>query len=237
MQQQGCSSLSELVARLGRAGGNSLKEQVIDAMTTNETLWFRDIHPYEILRNKLLPELHEKSRFQKLRIWSAACSTGQEPYSISMVIDEFKQSHAGAFSSGEEILATDISTTVLDQARRGEYEMLALGRGLSQERLHRYFESSPTGSWGIKPHIKSRVRFQSLNLLGPYSSLGQFDLIFCRNVLIYFSSDVKLEILRKMHKQLRPGGYLLLGASESLSGLSDLYKMIHCRPGIIYQAI
>lgn len=237
MQQQGCANLSELVARLGRAGGNSLKEQVIDAMTTNETLWFRDIHPYEILRNKLLPELHEKSRFQKLRIWSAACSTGQEPYSISMVIDEFKQSHAGAFSSGEEILATDISTTVLDQARRGEYEMLALGRGLSQDRLHRYFESSPSGSWVIKSHIKSRVRFQSLNLLGPYSSLGQFDLIFCRNVLIYFSSDVKLEILRKMHKQLRPGGYLLLGASESLSGLPDLYKMIHCRPGIIYQAI
>lgn len=237
MQQQSCTSLNELVAKLNRAGGGVLKEQVIDAMTTNETLWFRDIHPYEILRNKLLPELHEKSRFQKLRIWSAACSTGQEPYSISMVIDEFKQGHAGAFSSGEEILATDISNTVLDQARRGEYEMLALGRGLSQDRLHRFFQSSPSGSWSIKPAIKSRVRFQSLNLLGPYGALGQFDLIFCRNVLIYFSSDVKLEILRKMHKQLRPGGYLLLGASESLSGLPDLYKMIHCRPGIIYQAI
>jgi chemotaxis protein methyltransferase CheR len=237
MQQQGCTSLSDLLARLNRPGGNSLKEQVIDAMTTNETLWFRDIHPYEILRNKLLPELQEKNCFQKLRIWSAACSTGQEPYSISMVIDEYKRSNPGAFPSGEEILATDISTTALDQARRGEYEMLALGRGLSQERLHRYFESSPSGSWVIKPNIKSRVRFQNLNLLGSYSSLGQFDLIFCRNVLIYFSSDVKLEILHKMHKQLRPGGYLLLGASESLSGLPDLYKMIHCRPGIIYQAI
>lgn len=115
--------------------------------------------------------------------------------------------------------------------------MLALGRGLSQDRLHKYFTAAPDGSWGISPKIKSRVRFQSLNLLGPYSALGQFDLIFCRNVLIYFSTDVKLDILRKMHRQLRPGGYLLLGASESLSGLPDLYKMIHCRPGIIYQAI
>ncbi|MBV0934062.1 CheR family methyltransferase [Marinobacterium weihaiense] len=237
MQQQGCSSLSDLVSRLNRAGGGVLKEQVIDAMTTNETLWFRDVHPYEILHNRLLPELQGGNRFQKLRIWSAACSTGQEPYSISMVIDEFKQTHPGAFSSGEEILATDISSTVLDQARRGEYEMLALGRGLSQDRLHKYFQSTPSGSWTITPKIKSRVRFQSLNLLGSYSGLGQFDLIFCRNVLIYFSSDVKLEILRKLHRQLRPGGYLLLGASESLSGLSDLYKMIHCRPGIIYQAI
>ncbi|WP_417585149.1 CheR family methyltransferase [Nitrincola sp.] len=237
MQQQGCGGLSDLVLRLNRPGGNTLKEQVIDAMTTNETLWFRDIHPYEILRNKLLPELKAENRFQKLRIWSAACSTGQEPYSISMVIDEFKQGNPGSFSSGEEILATDISSTVLEQARKGEYEMLALGRGLSQDRLHKFFQSSPQGSWTIKPAIKSRVRFQSLNLLGQYSTLGQFDLIFCRNVLIYFSSDVKLEILRKMHRQLRPGGYLLLGASESLSGLNDLYKMIHCRPGIIYQAI
>jgi chemotaxis protein methyltransferase CheR len=237
MQQQGCTSLSDLVGRLNRPGGNALKEQVIDAMTTNETLWFRDIHPYEILRNKLLPELHERHRLQKVRIWSAACSTGQEPYSISIVIDEFKLANPGAFPAGEEILATDISTTALDQARRGEYEMLALGRGLSQERLHRYFQPSPKGSWSIKPNIKARVRFQSLNLLGSYAALGQFDLIFCRNVLIYFSSEVKLEILRKMHKQLRPGGYLLLGASESLSGLPDLYKMIHCRPGIIYQAI
>lgn len=237
MQQESCKSLSELVSRLNGIGGSRLKEQVIDAMTTNETLWFRDVHPYEILQNKLLPELKDASRFQKLRIWSAACSTGQEPYSISMVIDEFKQSNPGAFSSGEEILATDISSTVLEQARRGEYEMLALGRGLSQERLHKYFQSMPSGSWAINPKIKSRVRFQSLNLTGSYGALGQFDLIFCRNVLIYFSSDMKLDILRKMHKQLRPGGYLLLGASESLSGLSDLYKMIHCRPGIIYQAI
>ncbi|SEG58795.1 CheR family methyltransferase [Marinobacterium lutimaris] len=237
MREQACGSLKDLVDRLKRPGGNALKENVINAMTTNETLWFRDIHPYDILAKRLLPEIAAERKFQKLRIWSAACSTGQEPYSISMVIDEFKRSNPGLFSSGEEILATDISTQVLDQAKRGEYEMLALSRGLSQERLKKYFNSSADGSWQVQQGIKSRVRFQSINLLGQYGALGQFDIIFCRNVLIYFSSDVKLEILRKMRRQLRPGGYLLLGASESLSGLSDIYKMIHCRPGIIYQAI
>lgn len=237
MQKEGYSSLSELILRLNQPGNSTIKEQVIDAMTTNETLWFRDIHPYEILKNKLLPELSEGSGFKKLRIWSAACSTGQEPYSISMVIEEFRQTKANAFSGGQEIIATDIASTVLDQARKGEYEMLALGRGLSQERLTRFFTKSSEGSWQIKNEVRNRVRFQSLNLLGQYSVLGQFDIVFCRNVLIYFSSDVKNDILRKIHKQLKPGGYLILGASESLSGLPDLYKMIHCRPGIIYQAI
>jgi len=237
MQKEGFTTLSELVSRLNSMGGNLLKEQVIDAMTTNETLWFRDIHPYEILKDKLLTEIASGQPMQKLRIWSAACSSGQEPYSISMVIEEFRQSRSGAFSAGQEIVATDISSVILDQAKRGEYEMLALGRGLSQDRLNRFFRKNPEGSWTIKPEIKARVKFQSLNLLGQYSSLGQFDIIFCRNVLIYFSSDVKTEILRKMHKQLKPGGYLILGASESLSGLPDLYRMIHCRPGIIYQSI
>jgi chemotaxis protein methyltransferase CheR len=237
MQKEGYGSLSELIRRLNQPGNSTIKEQVIDAMTTNETLWFRDIHPYEILKNKLLPELSDGKSFQKLRIWSAACSTGQEPYSISMVIEEFRQTKSSAFSSGQEIVATDIASTVLDQARKGEYEMLALGRGLSQDRLTRFFTKSSEGSWQIKTEIRNRVRFQSLNLLGQYSTLGQFDIVFCRNVLIYFSSDVKNDILRKIHKQLKPGGYLILGASESLSGLPELYKMIHCRPGIIYQAV
>lgn len=236
MQQEGFSSLSELVSKLSQYGGTTLKEQVIDAMTTNETLWFRDIHPFDILRDKLLPEM-TGSGSQKLRIWSAACSTGQEPYSISMVMEEYKQIKPGALMTAPEIVATDISSSVLNQARRGEYEMLALGRGLSQDRLKRFFQQSTDGVWQVRPEIKSRVKFQSLNLLGQYSALGQFDIIFCRNVLIYFSSDVKAEILRKMRKQLKTGGYLVLGASESLSGMPDIYKMIHCRPGIIYQAI
>lgn len=237
MQERSLDSLSALVTQLERPGGHQLKDKVIDAMTTNETLWFRDTHPYDILKHKLLPEIREKKSRQKIRIWSAACSTGQEPYSMSMIIDEYKRANPGSFLSGEEIIATDISASVLQQARSGEYEMLALGRGLEKERLQKYFKGNVNGSWTINSDIKSRVRFQSINLLGQYSALGLFDIIFCRNVMIYFSSEVKVEILRKMHKQLAPGGYLLLGASESLAGLTDCYKMIHCRPGIIYQAI
>lgn len=237
MQEGSYAGLKELIEQLKRPGQSRLKEQVIDAMTTNETLWFRDTHPYDILKKQLLPEVRDKKRTQRLRIWSAACSTGQEPYSMSMIIDEFKQANPDSFAAGEEILATDISSNVLQQARSGEYEMLALGRGLDKERLQRHFKATERGSWIINSDIQSRVRFQSFNLLDQYSALGQFDIIFCRNVLIYFSSELKAEILRKMHKQLTPGGYLVLGASESLSGLNDHFTMIHCRPGIIYQAI
>lgn len=237
MQDQGCETLTQLVDRLSSPAGMALKEGVIDAMTTNETLWFRDAHPFEILRDKILPERVADNSAGRLRIWSAACSTGQEPYSVSMILDEFKQLHPGMLRGGAEIVATDISSNVLSRAKGGVYEMLAIGRGLSKERLHRFFSDRGDGCWAVNPDIKSRVRFNSLNLLGPYTSLGQFDVVFCRNVLIYFSTERKIEILRKIHKSLKPGGYLLLGASESLSGLNDCYKMIHCRPGIIYQAI
>jgi chemotaxis protein methyltransferase CheR len=236
VKEQNCLSLKDLIVRLESPAAKKLREQVIDAMTTNETLWFRDVHPFDILRDRILPELLEKSAGSKLRIWSAACSTGQEPYSISMTFDEFRKKTPGK-SFSEEIVATDISTQVLAQAKRGEYEMLAIGRGLSQERLTQHFTETASGGWAVKPDIKARVRYQSINLLGQYSAMGKFDVIFCRNVLIYFSSEKKTEILTKMHGVLKPGGFLILGASEFLSGLSDKYQMIHCRPGIIYQAI
>lgn len=230
-------SLGRLVDSLILPGNSGLKEQVINAMTTNETLWFRDIHPYEILKNKLLPELvSSTSSGQRLKIWSAACSTGQEPYSISMVLDEFKSANPGAFRLGEEITATDICTRVLDQARQAEYEMLALGRGLSQDRLKKFFEPGKSEAWTLMSKIKSRVRFRELNLLGSYAGIGPCDIVFCRNVLIYFSTERKREILTKIHKTLKPGGYLLLGASESIAELNDLFEMVHCRPGIIYKA-
>ncbi|MGH1462946.1 MAG: CheR family methyltransferase [Neptuniibacter sp.] len=235
-KEQNCPALKDLLQKLKSPASKRLREQVIDAMTTNETLWFRDVHPFDILRDRILPELAQQRGGSRLRIWSAACSTGQEPYSISMTLEEFKQKSPGKLTS-QEIIATDISTQVLDQAKRGEYEMLAIGRGLSQDRLTRHFSETANGSWVVNQGIKSRVRFQSINLLGQYNALGKFDVIFCRNVLIYFSSEKKIEILSKMHSILQPGGYLILGASEFLSGLSDKYQMVHCRPGIIYQAI
>lgn len=234
LEDNGLDSLGDLLQRMQRPGSTQLKETVIDAMTTNETLWFRDTHPFRILAEKLLPELAAKVGTQPLRIWSAACSTGQEPYSIGMAIEEYKRFQPGRLKSDVRITATDISRSVLDMAKRGEYEMLALGRGLSQERLRHFFTALPSGGWKVKPQVQRMVEFRELNLMDRYV-LGRFDLIFCRNVLIYFSAEHKRDILTRMHSCLNPGGYLILGASESLNGLSDLYEMVQCHPGIIYR--
>ena len=151
-----------------------------------------------------------------------------------MAVDEFRRQKPGKLRSDVKIVATDISRSVLEVARRGEYEMLAIGRGLSPERQKSFFTPSPNGGWQIKPQIKSLVEFKELNLLERYS-LGKFDLVFCRNVLIYFSAELKKDILTRIHATLNPGGYLILGASESLNGLPHLYEMVQCRPGIIYR--
>ena len=227
-------SLGALVEHLRRPGRSPLRELVIDAMTTNETLWFRDNHPFRILSDMLLPEFGERGGSQPIRIWSAACSTGQEPYSIAMAVDEFKRQKPGKLRNDVRITATDISRSVLEVARRGEYEMLAIGRGLSAERQKSFFTASGNGGWQIRPGIKSMVEFKELNLLERYM-LGKFDIVFCRNVLIYFSAELKKDILTRIHATLNPGGYLILGASESLNGMPHLYEMVQCRPGIIYR--
>lgn len=235
MEEQELASLGQLVEQLRRSSRGRLREVVIDAMTTNETLWFRDNHPFRILTEKVLPELSESRSGQPLRVWSAACSTGQEPYSIAMVVDEFKRLRPGRLRSEVKIVATDISQSVLNVARNGEYEMLAIGRGLSPERHRQYFSPTESGAWQVKPQIRSMVEFRELNLLERYM-LGRFDVVFCRNVLIYFSADLKRDILTRIHQVLNPGGYLILGASESLNGLPDKYEMVQCNPGIIYRA-
>ncbi len=233
LEENELQSLGELLERLKRPGRGGLKELVIDAMTTNETLWFRDNHPFRILQEKLLPEFAERKSSQPLRIWSAACSTGQEPYSIAMVVEEFRRLKPGRLRD-VRITATDISRSVLEVARRGEYEMIAIGRGLSPERQKQFFTPSPSGGWQIKAPVRSMVEFKELNLLDRYM-LGKFDLVMCRNVLIYFSAEHKKDILTRIHATLNPGGYLILGASESLNGLPDLFEMVQCHPGIIYR--
>ncbi len=228
------TSLGALLEHLKRPGRSPLREVVVDAMTTNETLWFRDNHPFRILNDKLLPELAERSQSQPIRFWSAACSTGQEPYSIAMAVDEYRRLKPGKLKADIKITATDISKSVLDVARRGEYEMLAIGRGLSPERQKNFFTQSINGGWQIRPQLKTMVEFKELNLLERYM-LGKFDVVFCRNVLIYFSGELKKDILTRIHATLNPGGYLILGASESLNGLPHLYEMVQCHPGIIYR--
>ena len=233
MEENELRTLGDLLDRVKRTGRSSLKEVVIDAMTTNETLWFRDNHPFRILQEKLLPEFGDRKSAQSLRIWSAACSTGQEPYSVAMIIEEFRRQRPGRLRD-VKITATDISKSVLEVARRGEYEMIAIGRGLSPERQKQFFTPAMNGSWQIRPQIKSMVEFRELNLLERYM-LGQFDIVMCRNVLIYFSAELKKDILTRIHATLNPGGYLILGASESLNGLPHLYEMVQCHPGIIYR--
>lgn len=233
LEENQLNTLGELMDRLRRSGRSNLRETVIDAMTTNETLWFRDNHPFRILQEKLLPEFADRQSLQPLRIWSAASSTGQEPYSVAMILEEFRRQRPGKLRD-VKITATDISKSVLEVARKGEYEMIAIGRGLSPERQKQFFTPSPSGGWQIRPQIKSMVEFKELNLLERYM-LGKFDIVMCRNVLIYFSAELKKDILTRIHATLNPGGYLILGASESLNGLPHLYEMVQCHPGIIYR--
>jgi len=213
-----------------------LCQQIIDAMTTNETFWFRDSYPYECLRNQVLPEL-QKAKARSARIWSAACSSGQEPYSISMVIDECSRMRVGAGDVNVEIIGTDLSSSILDIAKKGEYDRLSVGRGLSEERLKKFFEERSKDCWKVKDHVKKRITFKSLNLLESYLLLGRFDVVFCRNVLIYFSSELKRDILSRMHEVMKPGAWLFLGSSENLSGLDDLFETVYCSPGVAYRAI
>jgi len=227
------NSLGDLVNRTLSPIERQLRAAVIDAMTTNETLWFRDEYPFTLLQNKLLPELAEKRSVTK--IWSAASSSGQEPYSIAMSVLEYQQKNPGKLSSGVQIVGTDISETMLEHCKYGHYDGLAIARGLSTSRKQQFFEDGDNGMLKLKDNVKRMVNFRHLNLLNSYSLMGRFDIVFCRNVLIYFSPEIKRKIIAQIHDVLNPGGYLFLGASESLSGLSENFTMIRCNPGIIYQ--
>ena len=212
-----------------------ISSAVIDAMTTNETLWFRDTYPYLALKNIILPELARSGK-APVRIWSAACSSGQEPYSIAMIVQEQVTNMVHVDPNQCQIIGTDISPEMLDRCRFAHYDNHALARGLSAERKARFFKPTKDPNvMRVDDKIKQMVTFKQMNLLGSYSLLGRFDVIFCRNVLIYFSNDVKSQILNKFSLCLNPGGYLILGSSESIQGLSDKYEMVRCNPGLAYR--
>ncbi|WP_083608013.1 CheR family methyltransferase [Teredinibacter haidensis] len=231
-----CETLGVLTKLIKNAANREVRQKVIDAMTTNETFWFRDGYPFEYLRKTVLPEMVENNRGGRFRIWSAACSSGQEPYSLSIVAEEYIRGAFGISNLPLDIVATDLSSQILDNAKRGEYDRLSITRGLSEQRLRDYFDHFSSDCWRVKPPIGRRVTFKPLNLQDSYLLLGKFDVIFCRNVLIYFSADLKRDILTRMHAVMKPGGYLFLGSSESIAGTSDLFEMIHCNPGVVYKA-
>jgi Methylase of chemotaxis methyl-accepting proteins len=239
LEEHKLHSFSDLVRALKQNTNRKLRDQVIDAMTTNETFWFRDIYPYEHLRMQLLPQLMSGNNrmFGPIRIWSAACSSGQEPYSISMMVEEYRRQNMGTLPRPVQIVATDVSATILEQARKAEYDRLSVLRGLSDERLQRYFDKTSENVWRVKPLVRERVEFKAWNLMDSYAMLGKFDIVFCRNVLIYFNAELKRQILQKIHAALKPNGILFLGSSEGLAGAADLFEMVRCEPGILYRAI
>ena len=226
-------SLSVMMSTLVKGNDRQLREKVIDAMTTNETMWFRDIYPFDIFTKELLPSVC-KNGPAPIRIWSAASSTGQEAYSISMSVSEYQQSNPGKLTSNVEIVGTDISQTVVNQAKLGCYDELSVVRGLSPQRRDKFF-TKKDDKWAISPDIAKRTRFTELNLLSSYSLLGKFDIIFCRNVLIYFSAEMKKDILERMAQILKPGGTLILGGSESPTGYTKLFAMKRYPDGVVYQ--
>ncbi|PKG38617.1 CheR family methyltransferase [Psychromonas sp. Urea-02u-13] len=234
MTQFSIEKLSDLIQQSMSYKNRELRTAVIDAMTTNETLWFRDKYPFELLAKKIYPEILEKKK--SIKLWSAASSSGQEAYSIAMTSLEYQKQKA-VLGMNVQIIGTDISNTMLEQCKNGTYDTLALSRGLADDRKRLFFNSVNDGSgkMQIKPEVKKLTSFRNFNLLDSYAGLGKFDIIFCRNVLIYFSSDVKSRILNQFAGALNPGGYLILGASESLTGLTDKFDMVRCNPGIVYK--
>ena len=208
------------VAALARGllpGPPGLKLAVIDAMTTNESFFFRDTTPFQHFEQVILPALAvARKTTGRIRIWSAACSTGQEPYSLAMQLLERKSLWQGL---QVEIVGTDLSPSALNRAREGRYSQFEVQRGLPIQLLVKYFRQEGT-SWIISDEIKRMVRFQEGNLLAPMTGMGLVDVIFCRNVLIYFDVATKTDILDRMAKVLRPDGYLILGAAETMMGVS-----------------
>jgi len=216
-------------------GDQRLRQRIMDAMTTNETSWFRDSYPYDFLTEKFFPQkVREKSDL--IRVWSAACSTGQEPYSICINANEYCIKNPGLISMNNvQVWGTDISVNALQQARNGIYDDVALSRGLLPELRKRYFKQEDN-QWRVSEDIKRRVTFQELNLKSGFASLGKFDIIFCRNVLIYFSPRLKSDIMYRMAQSLKPNGYLILGGSETISGYSEEFEILRWKGvGVVYQ--
>ncbi len=227
------TSVGDLIESMHSRPHSGIRERIIDAMTTNETFWFRDNHPYVLLKDLMFPEIAKK-RQNQVRIWSAACSSGQEPYSISMIVQEYIQSRPGSSISSVEIVGTDISPTMLAHCKAAKYDALALSRGLSPERKKRFFKSLGD-CWEVNEEVRKSVRFIEINLMNNYTSLGKFDIIFCRNVMIYFSSELKKDILRRISQALVPGGYLILGSTETLASYSDDFELVRYESGMAYQ--
>ena len=227
-RKAGLPGISDLVQKM-KGGSNALITQVVEAMTTNETFFFRDKVPFDHFRDTIMPEMLKLRAARKsLRIWCAAGSTGQEPYSLAMCLKEMSAALSGW---RVEILATDLSQEVLEKSRTGIYSQFEVQRGLPIQMLVKYFKQIGE-LWQINPDIRAMVAHRQLNLLHDFGQLGSFDVIFCRNVLIYFDQETKANIFGRLARSMEPDGFLVLGAAETVVGLTEAFKPIGDRRGL-----
>lgn len=213
-----------------RRGEEQLRARVVESLLVHETRFFRDENSFELLRKYILPELLARGTGGTLGIWSAACSTGQEPYSLAMVLKETLPA-----SIKTRLLATDISPKTLERAREGVYNSLEINRGLAPELRDKYATPLPTGDWRLSEELRGRVQFQEMNLIKPWGPMLPMDIIFLRNVLIYFDADAKKELLRRARMLLRPGGYLFLGGTETVLMADPNYRLVEKHKAWCYQ--
>ena len=227
-RKRGLAGISELVQKM-KSGSASLVAQVVDAMTTNETFFFRDKVPFDHFRDTIVPEvLKARAGRKSIRIWCAAGSTGQEPYSLAMCLKEMSAALAGW---RVEIVATDLSQEVLEKSKSGIYSQFEVQRGLPIQLLVKHFKQNGE-FWQISPEIRAMVAHRQLNLLHDFSQLGAFDIIFCRNVLIYFDQDTKINVFGRLARSMEADGFLVLGAAETVVGLTDVFKPFPDKRGL-----
>ncbi|MEN3346594.1 MAG: chemotaxis protein methyltransferase CheR [Bradyrhizobium sp.] len=222
----GLSSIPDLVMKIR---GGAYIPQVVEAMTTNETFFFRDKVPFDHFRDTIMPDvLKARAARRSVRIWCAAGSTGQEPYSLAMSLKEMGAALAGW---RVDIVATDLSQEVLEKSKAGIYSQFEVQRGLPIQMLVKYFKQSGE-LWQINPELRSMVQHRQLNLLHDFGQLGTFDVIFCRNVLIYFDQDTKINVLNRLARSMEADGFLVLGAAETVVGLTDSFRPVPERRGL-----
>lgn len=232
VRQEGLQTLSELVAHLQKLPFGRLHTQVVEALATNETSFFRDATPFESLKKVVIPRLMEsRNGSRTINIWSAACSTGQEPYSVAMLL---RENFLALDSWKVEILATDLSNDVLDRAKEGRYSQLEINRGLPAPMLVKYFVKDGTG-WRIKDEIRSMVEFRQLNLVENWPTVQRMDIVLLRNVLIYFDLETRKLVYKRLRQVIGPDGYLLLGGGETPSNLDEGFQRVQYEKCDFYQ--
>ena len=237
LAQSGCKTYKDLCAKAKNEIRSGLRDKIVDAITTNETLWFRDKYPFDILKDIIFPaydkELISKER-QNVRIWCAACATGQEPYSVVITLMEYAKHSTSLKPDRLEIIATDISPSSLYIATAGMYDEFAMARGMPPAYMKAYFEKKGR-FWSIADSVKQPIHLKRFNLQDNFLNLGKFDIVFCRNVAIYFSDPFKKELFNRIANTLNKDGYFFVGASESITGFSDRFHMLTHKGGVYYQ--